>query len=348
MEKIKRIGKNGDKIGMTTFTGEGAAVKVKEPDNAVAVRDYVASKGYSGIVDWDGDTPTVAGEKIKPLFINDGIAYVDKNEADNAIAKMEKSVGIIGADGAEKARAEKYGQMEDKALSAATGREPFSYNPDSDPVYKAYEKKYRREAEDALRRVLNDNNTSVTGASGAVLSEAIAAQNKELSKLTDVIPELYESAYDRYYKEAQLLYDSLDSIRSVADAYYERLYERNSDATDRVNTAGEREREEKQRWTDNELSELEKQMLYEELKVYPEKMRLELTQNRIDNEATAIENAIARGFFTSSDEAALSWLSQFKNESGGYSLDPSLALVAHEYQVANAKERGKINAKLGL
>ena len=115
MEKIKRIGKNGDKIGMTTFTGEGAAVKVKEPDNAVAVRDYVASKGYSGIVDWDGDTPTVAGEKIKPLFINDGIAYVDKNEADNAIAKMEKSVGIIGADGAEKARAEKYGQMEDKA-----------------------------------------------------------------------------------------------------------------------------------------------------------------------------------------------------------------------------------------
>ena len=60
-----------------------------------------------------------------------------------------------------------------------------------------------------------------------------------------------------------------------------------------------------------------------------------------------LENAAARGFFTEADEAVLPWLAAFRNPDGTYSVTPAVAAVAVEYQKAHARERGKIDAKLG-
>ena len=71
---IKTIGKESEKIGNTIVTGEGAQVElVKDKPETVAVRDYVSQKGYSGIVNWDGENPTVAGVKVNPTGIKNGI-----------------------------------------------------------------------------------------------------------------------------------------------------------------------------------------------------------------------------------------------------------------------------------
>ncbi len=348
-DKIKIIGKKSEKIGNTIVNGEGAGVQLINKPTTVAVRDYVSGKGYSGIVDWDGENPTVAGVKLKPSEIKNGTAYVNKNDVDSVISDMENSAGIKDP---EKSRNEKYGAMEDDALKAISNRKPFSYEVEDDVVYQSYKKQYEREAEYALRRILNDNNTSVTGATGAVLSEAMSAHNAELDKITDMIPELYEAAYKRYTDDGEMLNSNLKTINSIADNYYDRIYQSNKDKAESINSAGEKERDEKQRQIDIERNA--QKDFYEnalndiELMYRGDEIRSDIIKSNTAAEKTAMDNAITRGFFIESDESVMPWLKNFRTANGKYSISPSLANIVYEYESAHARERGKINAKLGL
>lgn len=348
-DKIKTIGKKSEKIGNTIVTGEGAGVEVTNKPEIVAVRDYVLGKGYSGLVDWDGKNPSVAGVKLKPYEIKNGIAYVNKNDVDSAISNMENNAGIKDP---EKSRNEKYGAMEDNALKAVSDRKPFSYEVEDDVVYQSYKKQYEREAEYALRRILNDNNTSVTGATGAVLSEAMSAYDAEMDKITDMIPELYETAYKRYTDEGDMLNSNLKTINSIADDYYDRIYQSNKDKRESIVSAGEKERGEKQRQIDNERNAekdfYEKALNDIELMYRGDEIHSDIIKSNTAAEKTAMDNALTRGFFIESDEAVMPWLKNFRTGNGKYSISPSLANIAYEYETAHARERGKINAKLGL
>ncbi len=360
-ETLKTIGKKSEKIGDTTVTGEGAIVKVIEKDpDTVAVRDYVSGKGYSGIVHWDGENPSVAGVKIKPTEIKDGIAYAKKSEVDTVLADLEKNNGIKNA---EAEREEKYGAAENKLFNDVINRKPFSYDPQTDVVYQAYKKQYEREAKHALRKILNDNNSSVTTASGAVLSEAIAAYNEKLDKLTDVIPDLYKDAYSRYTDEGKTLDTNLKTISDIADNYYDRVYKFNTDTIKRIADSGKAERderyaqskeqhEEEQRMIENERDAVNDsyENAIKEIKAeyYADELKADISKANATAESTAIKNAIARGFFIESDETIMPWLAEYRLPDGSYSISPDVAGVAFEYQSARARERGKIHAKLGL
>lgn len=342
--------KNGTTVGRTTLSGEGT-VKIIYPDDLVAVRDYVTGKGYSGQVDWDGTSPAIGGQAITPQYIENGTAYVKKADADRAIEAMEARAGIIGMDGAEKLREEKYGEREREALNKVTDREKFSYDTETDDAFNAYRDVYEDLAEKAYRRVLNDNNTSVTGASNVVLAEAMEAQFNELRKIAEKVPDFYEDAHKRYLDEGESYRKDLDTITKLADSFYDRLYSQNLDATDRLIEAGETEREEKQRWTEN--AQDEKKAYYDnakneiELANYEETVRNELNADATQNESRAMENAKNRGFFIESDEASMPWLKEYRTEDGKYSISPQMASLAYEYQVYHTRERAKINAKMG-
>ena len=389
MEKIRRIGKNAEKIGNTIVSGEGMNVAIEyDPKKNVAVRDYVASKGYNGIVQWDGENPSVGGVRINPTEIINGTAYASRDELDNILSGIEHSAGIMNA---QKMRDEKYKTAEDSAFSDVTNREPFSYEPENDPVYNAYKKQYESNAQKALRRVLNENNTSVSGASGAVLSDAMAARDAELQKISDVIPELYSDAYERYINETKLKNDTLATVNDIANAYYDKIYQSNKDLTDRINNSGNIEREERQRQIDNdrnaehdayqrafddleleytaiansiELSNMDNQMKTdiekkkvdiektmadtEKSKADTEKSKADTEKSKVSSEKIAMENAVARGFFVQSDESLMPWLSQYRNENGSYRISPSVAKIAYEYAAAHAREEGKLDAQWGL
>ena len=368
MEKIRRIGKKAEKIGNTLISGEGMNVAIEfDPQKNVAVRDYVASKGYNGIVQWDGENPSVGGVKINPTEIIDGTAYASKDELDNVLSGIEKSAGIMNA---QKMRDEKYKTAEDSAFSDVTNRKPFSYEPENDVVYNAYKKQYEKNAQNALRRVLNENNTSVSGASGAVLSDAMAARDAELQKISNVIPELYSNAYERYINDVQLKNNTLATVNDIANAYYDRIYKSDKDLTDRINSSGNIEREERQRQIDNERNnekdayqrafndmELEYQDIANsielsnmdnQIKADIEKTKADTEKSKVTSEKTAMENALARGFFIQSDESLMPWLSQYRNDDGSYRISPSVAKIAYEYATAHAREEGKLDAKMGL
>lgn len=353
-EITKTIGKKSEKVGQTTVSGEGAAVKYAPPEK-VAIRDYVSGKGYSGIVNWDGENAVVAGVGIKPEYIKDGVAYVNKSDADAALEKMERGAGINNP---EEERKEKYGDDEDKALQRVKKREEFSYNPNKDIVFQEYKKQYESAAVDALRRILNDNNTSIEGASGAVLSDALAAHNAYLAKVTDTIPQLFSDAYKRYTNEAEMNNADLESISNLADRYYKRRNESNNDIIERIRKSGAEERENdlaraKDRRLEldfenqDELAEIEKAKGYTDLSYYADKLAADINKKNASAENTTMKNALNRGFFIREDEASMPWLMKYRTANGSYAISPSLAKIAYEYQSAHEKERGKINAKLG-
>lgn len=269
-------------------------------DELVAARDYVTSKGYSGIVDWDGENAIIGGKLLKPIYIKDGISFIPKSEVEKAIADAEEKNGILGNDTINRLYNKKYGSAVDDAVDAILNRESFSYDPESDVAYKAYREQYTREAEDALRRVLNDNNTSLTGASGAVLSEAMSMRDQALRKLTDKIPELVDSAYGRYNDETQRLYDNLDELAALASDYYDRMYKADRDAVSEMVKAGAAEREENQRiitntrnrendYYENMLKDIEAEKGRMDLNYYDDMLEAEYNSMLLDNVLKQLE-----------------------------------------------------------
>ena len=114
------------------------------------------------------------------------------------------------------------------ALDAVTQREPFSYDPASDPVYSSYKKAYTREGRRASEDTLGQY-AAVTGGrpSSYAVTASQQAGNLYAAKLADKLPELYEQAYQRYLNEYSRQLQRLNALSGdrqqrygeYADAY---------------------------------------------------------------------------------------------------------------------------------
>ncbi len=362
---VMKLGKRSEKIGDTVATGDGATVtfstddeyntgdtkknksmgtvkNTAPSDGTVGVRDYVSGAGYDSIVDWDGENVTVGGIKITPQRIVNGTAYADRAAVEDALKRTEERNGILGTERIRDMYEKRYGRAVDDALAALLDREPYSYSPENDAVYRAYERQYRALAEDAYRRVLNDNNTSVYGASGAVLSEAIAAREKYMKKLTDMLPQLEENAYSRYSDESGRLVENLKLLSDIAGSYYDRLYSSDRDAREDLVNAGRAEHKEEQRWIEN--------------------ARADRAEKRADRAADRADLAESRAGVNDAYSNALKALEAEKNRAE-LSYYPAMLAeelaaariknryaqdeVSHAYDIAYAKAKAAMNVKLG-
>lgn len=301
----------------------------------VATRDYATSRGYSDIVDWDGTNPTIGGVATPATYITgDGVSYIPQSEADRLIDDYKMKNEIDGNRKVVEDTEKKYDPATEAALAKILERDEFSYNPENDVVFQSYADQYRRNAEDALRRILNDNNTSVAGATGAVLSEAMAAYDNEMDKITDAIPELAKDAYNRYVDEDSLKRDDLDMIQGLADTYYKRHYTANRDQINDSNGAMDSERQEKQQINQERRAQETHDI---EQDAYKEAYRKTMSDN-------AMSDALARGFFIPSDEIIFPWLAQFKTADGKYSVHPADAEASYNRIITDADYAAKANA----
>lgn len=337
------------------------ASSVKKP--SVSARDYTAAEGYSDAVDWDGKSVVVGGRAITPDYIVNGKAYVNEAQLTDAISDMEKRNGILGADEVSRRYEDKFGNLLENAAADLSDIKPFSYNPDDDPVYAAYKEQYTREGDRAYRRVLNDNNSSVTGASGAVLSEAIAARDDYSRRLADMIPTLAKDAYERHIGDMSARRDNFDVLADAANEYFDNLHGSDIDRIKLLNDSHKNERSEQQRWINN--ARQEKLDYYDNAKSEQdlERGRTELSylndslyegnrKTRLENDRAEVDNAmsaaVSRGFFTRSDEEALPWLRGYRGMYGGYTVSPWEAQARYEYDIAHSKALASYHASWGM
>lgn len=204
-------------------------------DPLMGARAYMDSLGLAGSVQWDGTSGTVniGGMAIKPTYVSDGIAYIPKSQLDAAAAAYRSRTGIHTPQGVFDSYESRYDRRIESALKSLQNAK-YSYDPSNNPLYLRYAAEKQRQADDAYRQVLNDNSSSVYGASGAVLAEAMAAKNSYLDSIAADWERLDNTAYSRYKDDLDRQRDSLNDIITVGNNYYDKLYQADADSYTRT------------------------------------------------------------------------------------------------------------------
>lgn len=304
----------------------------------VGARDYINQSGYGDMVEWDDKSKraTIGGINIPYKYNADGTIYSTKEDLDDVISQYKKSNGIDGNKQVVDNYDKEWGPMLKGALNEILGREEFDYDTDNDELYSVYSDAYKKNADHAMRRVLNDNNSSISGANSAVASMAMAAHNEQMNNLNNIIPELEERAHDRYKTENDLDLKTLEALGLMSDSDYNKDYTANRDQIHDTQYANEQETKREQQEFDNGITF---EMLPHEIQgmiLSNEAQSIANGQAVIDN---AFANATTRGFFTKEDEKAIPWLKEWYEEHGEYP-SPWMAQLVYE------KDMGKVQADI--
>lgn len=129
-------------------------------------------------------------------------------------------------------------------LDSINDLKSFSYNPESDDLYRYYKAQYNREGKRAMEDLIGELSIN-TG--GVASSYAVSAAGQMLenynNKLTDKIPELYDDAYRRYLESLDFERDNLDLLQKLSDreynAYLKELDQYNKDRDFSYETYGD-------------------------------------------------------------------------------------------------------------
>ena len=102
-------------------------------------------------------------------------------------------------------------------------RESFSYDTETDPLYKLYREQYINQGRLAMQDTMGQA-AALTGGYGSSYSQAVGQQQYDayLQKLNDVVPELYELAYLRYQDEGDELKDQYNMYMAKDAQDYDR------------------------------------------------------------------------------------------------------------------------------
>lgn len=102
-------------------------------------------------------------------------------------------------------------------------RPEFKYEYSSDPVYGAYRETYESQGRRAMRDSIA-RSADLTGGYGNSYAQSVGQQQygAYLEKLNELMPELYNAAYERYRAEGEGLNARLSAASGLAEMEYER------------------------------------------------------------------------------------------------------------------------------
>ena len=135
-----------------------------------------------------------------------------------------------------------YDDSYDKKLNESydriKNRAAFSYDAKKDPLYSKYRSDYISQGRMAMKDTAGQA-ASLSGGYSSSYAEKAGQQQYDsyLTRLGDIIPELYSLAYSRYAEEGEKLRDEYDMLEGLRDDEYRRY----SDAADDYDIRRERE-----------------------------------------------------------------------------------------------------------
>lgn len=198
--------------------------------NVVKLTDYLSNTGLPFDVTYNNGMVSIGGQTFKPLFEDNGYAYVDKAELDKVLANYKDQTGLQNRMDIVNKYNEKYQPYYDKLLDSMVNRDPFSYDPEQDAAFQSYRDQYNREGDRAMRDAMGAM-SGMTG--GYTNSAAVTAGGQQRQywqdKLMDRIPELQNNAYQRYLGEFDMNNTALGAVQGIDTQQFGREYGANSD-----------------------------------------------------------------------------------------------------------------------
>ena len=123
----------------------------------------------------------------------------------------------------------------ENAFNAFNNREKFSYDLNGDALYQQYKDKYINQGRLAMADTIGQA-SAMTGGYGS--SYAVTAGNQayqsHLQNLNDIVPQLYQMAYDRYVQEGQDLKDAYSMASNMYNTEYGEYRDRVGDYSTEV------------------------------------------------------------------------------------------------------------------
>lgn len=196
----------------------GATLEI--PDSSASGSGKSSSSGGEGVKGTGGGGSSDANTTAytdpsysakKPVYS----ASEDVKKADEALENWEASKPDQYTS--------RYGERIEQMLDKILGREGFSYDISTDPVYQHYRDRYVADGKRAMRDTLGSA-SALTGGYGNSYATVAAgeAYNGYLGKLADVIPSLLETAYARYSDRLDNERRDLEALLGLDETDYSR------------------------------------------------------------------------------------------------------------------------------
>lgn len=143
-------------------------------------------------------------------------------------------------------------QKQSALYEQIAARGPFQYDPGADPLYGVTRDRYVQQGRMAMKDTVGQA-AALTGGYGSSYGQAVGQQQYDasLQGLAELIPELYQTAYERYQDQGAALQNQYELLGRQADLDYDRYrdelgdwqrerawqQEREGDAYDRASDA---------------------------------------------------------------------------------------------------------------
>ena len=120
-----------------------------------------------------------------------------------------------------------FAQQQKDLLDRILNREDFSWSKETDPQWSSYKKSYLREGDRATANALAKASAASGGRpSSYAVNAATQAGDYYATKLNDVIPTLYQQAYERYLDEYNMKLKDLNTVNQQEQLDYAKHLDR--------------------------------------------------------------------------------------------------------------------------
>lgn len=120
-----------------------------------------------------------------------------------------------------------FAQQQKDLLDRILNREDFSWSKETDPQWSSYKKSYLREGDRATANTLAQASAASGGRpSSHAVNAATQAGDYYATKLNDVIPTLYQQAYERYLDEYNMKLKDLNAVNQQEQLDYAKYLDR--------------------------------------------------------------------------------------------------------------------------
>lgn len=157
------------------------------------------------------------GGKYGADYISDGKI---PNQIDSVLDKIN-GFGSFTFDQERPSYENQYAEQQQALLDAIINRPDFSWSKEDDPQWHSYRKSYLREGDRATADALGQAAAASGGRpSTAAVTAATQAGDYYAAQLNDIIPTLYQQAYDRYLNEYNMSLQDLNAVNTQEQLDY--------------------------------------------------------------------------------------------------------------------------------
>jgi hypothetical protein len=173
-------------------------------------------------------TFTDEGFKYDKTFTDEGFSYDDYKESD-IVTQAKNALNAQLANKPGEYQSQWQAQLDD-AMNKILNREKFSYDLNGDVLYQQYKDKYIKQGKMAMGDAIGQA-SAMTGGYGNSYAQSVGQQayQAQLENLNDIVPELWQMAYDQYNQEGQDLYNQYAMLGDRENMDYGRYRDSMSD-----------------------------------------------------------------------------------------------------------------------